>query len=342
MSVTVQSGKTITVDSGKGTVTITYGGPKGAKGDTGANGSLAWQDDWASDHGTYYANDFAYHAVTGKGKGLFRCILEHDPSVAATEPVVGGSAATYWETSIQGGEDGEVLMDGTPAEHDIMIRGSLDKHIETSGIQFETTLSADSDLKVPTSEAVAEYVATELTDIQVPINIRGAFISNTSGAANGTLTTSESSVVQKIVRTASTTAHWIRSQPIPLPFRTTASKGYKLKSVTVNYAVASTDTSNDDLEIHILKQVIGADGSAPTAAVLAGDHTDDYDDPHDTKAERLAAATHTVTVTIPTGEQAFMASGEEYSLRIYVADASTANLALTIYQAYATLSEVVI
>jgi hypothetical protein len=107
MSVTVQSGKTITVDSGKGTVTITYGGPRGAKGDTGANGSLAWQDDWASDHGTYYANDFVYHAVTGYGKGLFRCIAEHDPSVAATEPVVGGSAATYWETSVQGGKDGE-------------------------------------------------------------------------------------------------------------------------------------------------------------------------------------------------------------------------------------------
>lgn len=118
MSVTVQSGKTITVDSGKGTVTITYGGPRGAKGDTGANGSLAWQDDWASDHGTYYANDFVYHAVTGYGKGLFRCIAEHDPSVAATEPVTGGSAATYWETSVQGGEDGaggDMESDGSVA-----------------------------------------------------------------------------------------------------------------------------------------------------------------------------------------------------------------------------------
>jgi hypothetical protein len=121
MSVTVQSGKTITVDSGEGTVTITYGGPQGAKGDTGdtgANGSIAWQDDWASDHGTYYANDFVYHAVTGYGKGLFRCIAEHDPSVAATEPVTGGSAATYWETSVQGGEDGaggDMESDGSVA-----------------------------------------------------------------------------------------------------------------------------------------------------------------------------------------------------------------------------------
>lgn len=323
-------------------ISCSYGGPQGAKGDTGSDGTAADTGYWLTGT-TYAAGDRCYHDKSGYGQSVYRCKTgQGHVAGATTEPEVGASWEDKWELFAEGGEDGEVLMDGTPSASEIMVRGSLDKHVAGSGVAIETTLTNDSDLKVPTSEAVAEYVATELTDIQVPINIRGAFISNTSGAANGTLTTSESSVVQKIVRTASTTAHWIRSQPIPLPFRTTASKGYKLKSVTVNYAVASTDTSNDDLEIHILKQVIGADGSAPTAAVLAGDHTDDYDDPHDTKAERLAAATHTVTVTIPTGEQAFMASGEEYSLRIYVADASTANLALTIYQAYATLSEVVI
>lgn len=94
-------------------ITVTYAGVPGAKGDTGANGSIAWQDDWASDHGTYYANDFVYHAVSGYGKGLFRCILEHDPSVAATEPVTGGSASTYWETSIGGGQNSDFLADGT-------------------------------------------------------------------------------------------------------------------------------------------------------------------------------------------------------------------------------------
>lgn len=107
-------------------IEVTYGGvagtngsngAKGDKGDTGANGSLAWKGDWASDHGTYYVNEFVYHAVSGYGKGLFRCIAEHDPAVAATEPVVGGSAATYWETSIGGGENGagtgDLKADGT-------------------------------------------------------------------------------------------------------------------------------------------------------------------------------------------------------------------------------------
>lgn len=119
MGITVDSGKTVLVEPNSRSVTITYGGPQGAKGDTGANGDLAWQDDWASDHGTYYANDFAYHPVTGRGKSLFRCILEHNPAVAATEPVVGESASTYWAESIQGGADGEgtgdFLADGTVA-----------------------------------------------------------------------------------------------------------------------------------------------------------------------------------------------------------------------------------
>lgn len=108
--------KTITVETGTNEVTISYGGPQGAKGDTGTNGSLAWHGNWASDHGLYAINDFAYHAVAGYGKGLFRCILGHDPAVAATEPVVGGSAATYWETSVQGGEDGTDGTNGTDGE----------------------------------------------------------------------------------------------------------------------------------------------------------------------------------------------------------------------------------
>ncbi len=101
-------------------ITCSYGGQQGRKGDTGANGNLAWQDNWASDHGTYYANDFVYHPVSGYGKGLFRCILEHDPSVAATEPVVGGSASTYWETSIGGGQNGSVIGEGASGGQTIL------------------------------------------------------------------------------------------------------------------------------------------------------------------------------------------------------------------------------
>lgn len=123
---------------------------KNYKGATGANGSLAWQDDWASDHGTYYVNDFVYHAVTGYGKGLFRCMVEHDPSVAATEPVVGGSAATYWETSIGGGADGEgtgdMLADGTVAMTGALTMTQISTPSEPAA--SKTAIYAKSDGKV--------------------------------------------------------------------------------------------------------------------------------------------------------------------------------------------------
>lgn len=337
MTVYVDSGKTIEIDTSAKTCTITYGGAQGPKGDTGANGSLAWHDDWASDHGTYYANDFVYHSVSGYGKGLFRCIAENNPSIAANEPVIGASKDTYWEESVQGGQNGEVIMDGTPAEHDIMIRGSDDKHIETSGAQVETTLTSDSDAKIPTSEAVAEYVAAlESTDRQVVVNH-----CNAAYTSAGTWTVSESTNALIVTRTAAQADHYRTHGPIALPARTTASKGAKLISVALSCVVGGTpDTTNDVLSVNIIKQTVPTDGSAVAASVLAGDDDADYDTNNNTNAKRLAVANHTLTVTIPVGERAFIATGEEYYVRLRVKEASGTALTFVLTGIVANYSEI--
>jgi hypothetical protein len=127
--------------------------------------------------------------------------------------------------------------------------------------------------------------------------------------------------------------------PIITPSRTTALKGIKLKSVEVSYRMTSANTTDDDLEFHILKQSLPANGAAATAAILAGDSDSDYDTDHNTKAERLlstgAPQLHTCTVTIPSGEQAYLADGEQLFLRVKCKDNDTANLVLALTGAVA-------
>lgn len=143
-------------------ITCTYGGPQGAKGDAGSDGTAADTGYWLTGT-TYAAGDRCYHDKSGYGQCVYRCKTgQGHISGATTEPEVGASWADKWELFAEGGQDGEVLMDGTPAASEIMVRGSLDKHVAGSGVAIETILTEDSDLKVPTSEAVAEYVAQEL------------------------------------------------------------------------------------------------------------------------------------------------------------------------------------
>jgi hypothetical protein len=80
----------------------------------------------------------------------------------------------------------------------------------------------------------------------------------------------------------------------------------------------------------ILKQTIRPNGSAPATVVLAGDDDADYDTGNNTNAARLAAGDHTVTVSIPTAEQAYAALNETFAVRIRVKDAATANLAFAL------------
>lgn len=164
-----------------------------------------------------------------------------------------------------------------------------------------------------------------------------------SGIANGgTWTPTVTSNVFTVVRTANNaTEYWYA--PLQLPNRTTASKGVKLTSVDVAYSLAGADTTDDDLEIWIVKNTVGTDGNATTGAILAGDADTDYDGAHDTKAERLdptgAPELHTATVTIPVGEQAYAADNETYWINFMVKDNAGADLTLILTGAVANWTE---
>ena len=78
------------------------------------------------------------------------------------------------------------------------------------------------------------------------------------------------------------------------------------------------------------------DGSAPVGSILAGDTGADYGTSYDTKAERLTAATHTFTVTIPTGEQDFIDDGKQLYARLMIEDAGSADLTCVLKGAIAS------
>ena len=170
------------------------------------------------------------------------------------------------------------------------------------------------------------------TDVEIPIPLAPGV------AINGTWTASNSSNVLIITRTSATQTDYYKV-PIPIIGRTTASKGMKLKSVKVSYSMNQTD-SGDDLEIHIVKQTLPANGSTASAAILAGDADGDYDADHNTLAERIldtaAPQLHTAVVTIPTGEQAYLATGEQLYLEVKFADQSGADADLILTGAVAT------
>ncbi len=163
--------------------------------------------------------------------------------------------------------------------------------------------------------------ATEAkTDYEVQVPLGPAVFSA------GTWTTTDSSNVILITRTAATQVDYY-TVPIIMPFRSTADKGAKLKSVTVVATLGGTlSTTNDDFEINLVQITTPADASVPVGSVLAGDADADYDTTHNTKAKRLTAATHTIVVTIPTAEQDFIDSGEQLYVRVKVEDAGSADL----------------
>lgn len=158
------------------------------------------------------------------------------------------------------------------------------------------------------------------TDYQVQVPLGPATFSA------GTWTVTDSSNVLLVTRTPATQVDYYQV-PIIMPFRTTADKGAKLKSVTVVATLGGTiSTTNDDFEINIVQVTTPTDGSSPVGSVLAGDSGDDYVDAYDTKAERLVAGTHTFVVTIPTAEQDFIDDGEQLYVRVKVEDAGSADL----------------
>ncbi|MCK9568724.1 hypothetical protein M0R72_07275 [Candidatus Pacearchaeota archaeon] len=304
------------------------------------------------DRGAWVSGEDYEVGNLSQNSGSFICTTGHTAS-AATEPGVGANWATVWK-ALQyvtiGVADATYFKATDTAPYMRLIDGSANDvliRLAAGVLQFydnaASALRASIDMLtgnmvVTGSLALTGGIVAVKTDHQIALDIaRGIGTVGTTGAIGGTWTVSEgaSDDIQIVTRTAAVADHYYR-MPIPLPKRNTASKGAKLKSVTVNYTVGGTiDTTNDIVLFHIVKQTLGADGSAPTGGVLAGDANEDYDAAHNTNAERMAAGTHTATVTIPVGEQAYAADLETYALRVRIKDAATANLTFVLLGAVA-------
>lgn len=264
--------------------------------------------------------------------GAYFCIADH-LSAAANEPGVGANWQTYWkalaEVTSTDAATHFTAQDITPyfrwidgSGNDLIIRlnaGVLEIYDNgASALLAALTMSTKA---LALSGALT--VATEKTDHQVPVSHCNAAYAS----AGGTWTVSESTNALIVTRTAAQADHYRSHGPIQLPIRTASGKGAKLKSVSVAYTVGGTiDTANDIFSVNIIKQTLPADGSGASATVIAGDDEADLDASHNTNALRLASGSHTLTVTIPTGEQAYAADGVAYYVRIRVKDNSTANL----------------
>jgi len=83
----------------------------------------------------------------------------------------------------------------------------------------------------------------------------------------------------------------------------------------------STRPTQTNVRFEVWKRTQGADGAAPTAAVLFGEDNADYDAAHDTPAKRgddtAAPELHKATIT-DAGAPAFLAANESLLLRVYV------------------------
>jgi hypothetical protein len=156
----------------------------------------------------------------------------------------------------------------------------------------------------------------------------------------GAWTVTDSTNVPIVTHTPATATHYY-TIPIIVPSRTTALKGAKIKSVTVMYTLGGTvDLAADDFEINLVKVTTPADAAAPVGSVVAGDDPLDYATAYNTKAKRLTLASHTVIMTVPTADQAYIAAGEQYYVRIKFTDGGSGDLTCVLKGATVQMSVV--
>ena len=172
------------------------------------------------------------------------------------------------------------------------------------------------------------------TDGQITIPITSG-----TGIGGGTWSTArdESGCVVVERGLAASTAVEYFIMPVTVLHRTAAGKGVRLKSVTVAYSLDGGDAEADTLDFYITKQIIPKNGIAPSGTILAGDDSADYDSGHDSAGERLADGDHTLTVTIPAGERAYLGDGDQLWLMIKIADAAGGDLVFTLKGAVANV-----
>lgn len=228
------------------------------------------------------------------------------------------------------GQNPYISLIGTESSNDPVGIREKAGNIEIYDVSTDT---AQLTMDVSTGDVILAgglTVTTAKTDGQVAIPVGPGL------SISGTWTLTDASNVITATRTAATATHYY-VVPIGIPFRTTTSKGAKLTSISASYTV-SGGASSDVIQFLITKQTLPADASGAVGAVLAGDSDSDYDTNHNTDAKRYATASHTLTVTIPTGEQAFMATGEQLYLKIKITDAASADLAFAFTGAVANFT----
>ena len=154
-------------------------------------------------------------------------------------------------------------------------------------------------------------VATS-ADIRTPVPL-SCFAAQT--AAVWTLSSQGSGII-RLRRTASAATERITFDCSPVIQRTTASKGWAPSSVTIQYKV-STGAIND-LTATLSTVVMPANASAVASGSAV---TFTYDASHDTTAERLTVAEHTMVLTITT--PAYLNAGEHLVLDLLVDGTAT-------------------
>lgn len=196
--------------------------------------------------------------------------------------------------------------------------------ITTGTARVLTIADANVDMAdIATNTTAVAAIRAENTDLQVQIPI----LAGTGDAGTWTAAVT-SGGLETVTRTAAaaTESFWV---PIPLPARTTASKGIKPTGLLVNYSVDTADAT--DLTCELWKVTQGADGASPTAAVVFGDANGDYDAAHDTAAERgddtANPELHLATVT-DAGTPAYVGTGEALLFRFKVVDPGTSDVVL--------------
>lgn len=145
-----------------------------------------------------------------------------------------------------------------------------------------------------------------------------------------------------VARTAADapSSYWV---DVPVPTRTTASKGIKPTGLRVNYQVATADVA--DVRFELWKVTQGADNAARAAAVLFGEDDADYDGAHNTAAKRgddTAAPELHLAIVTDAGAPAYVGAGESLLLRCFVdGDAGAAGV-VTVTDAVLLYSETLV
>jgi hypothetical protein len=144
----------------------------------------------------------------------------------------------------------------------------------------------------------------------------------------GTWTPTYSSNVHSDVRGAAE-ASFVLHIPIPLPASESGLQGAKLESIDVWYKVATANMSSSNAPT--LNQVtLPADTVAVTGAAI----TTSLDADHDTEGERVAQASHKMTITVTT--PVFLEKDNAYFL--YVPFEAAAGSVFTLYGAQANFT----